>query len=979
VPIFDIMRGIKVIFLLCLASFLSPIKGEAENQIVLDQSFARALLFESPRGAGAVEPVQSGARGGELHLDFVLDNRSDRNDWVLSAFMASDTSIEILEVVEDKPESKAVFSRTLPFRKELSLGGPYAFRLDLPPKAARQFIVFFSDKRPSLLYLWSGDAYAKYSAQRHLLLGLFYGAILLLVLSQLTASFALRNPSFFWFGLFLLFSSISLCYWDGIAIETFHPAGLPASASLFYFGFASLSMVFGYLFLYRFMDLGKAAPRLGVLVRILACCQAALTIILPWARPNYYLLLVAGMGLVQASIQILGGVLASRRGVQSAGLHIAGFFLQASAALILLVRALGLSVLERLEFAITLFYPSVFASAVFIAIALAIRIRVLGKERLAAVAHSSALQAYFADLSRELMTPMRLLLASIGAQERHAPPSRELSAIRRNADKLARSMDSFLASPRAEPDARIPELAATDLGAVVRSRTAAFSAAAPEGSAGPQLELETGLLVGADLAALERIVDVVLGSILERGAWNEGSRIAVRQAGGRIELWAEMSAAYCVDGDGFNPVDRRLEPEDSFIERGALPDGGSSIRVSLPPALSQERPASARWGDASGETSPARIPGALPIGARTEEGEDRPYLLIVTDEPSQAESLSEGLGREFRVKTAEDAGSALEVLDSGGECGVIVVDLRDGIAEGHEILRLVRSEPRHAGTAFVIAASKEERQGRREVLAEGSVVLLPKPLDIEDTAAAAGDLSKRVAENRRRQEDEYRRRLELILGGLSHAIKNPLSGITGPLALLRRQPKEKLAPEAAKYLNLMEHSAGRITTILRDVGAALFARPLVSEAIDLGGLLGAIAEVIGAAHPLVKIVLDPAEGTQISGDPEAARSVFENIFLNAVEAMDERGEIRVAIVQAVARVVIEVKDSGPGIPQADLGRVFDPFFSTKGIGRGLGLGLAIVRDLAVDMAWEVSVSSVPGQGAAFRISAPRHRRAKSAS
>jgi signal transduction histidine kinase len=610
------------------------------------------------------------------------------------------------------------------------------------------------------------------------------------------------------------------------------------------------------------------------------------------------------------------------------------------------------------------------------------RIRALGMAREAAETRSIALGTYVAELSHDLMIPMRLLMASVAALERRSRPSRELSTLRRNADKLLRSMDRLLGAPHPDRGAPSPQAgASTDLGAVVRDRVSAFSAAAPEGSAGPQIELEPRLLVAADIAAVERIVDKVLGSIMEGGAWNGDSRIAVRQVRGRIELWAEMTSAECLDGTGFPLTERQVEAADAFIERGVLPGGGSSIRVSLPAAAASEKSFLGlglrnKSLPSSGPAPSSGIPRESELPAN---GENRPVVLIVSEDPGLRARLAARLGSDFWVTLAEDAGTALEILASERTYRVVVVDLPGGIADGLEVLRSVRSELRRVDTAFVIAAASEEREGRREVLSEGSVVLLPKPLDLEETASAAADLSRRSAATKYRQENEYQRRLELMLGGLSHSIKNPLSGITGPLACLRRLPSQELGPGAEKYLSQMEESAGRIGTILRDVGAALFAGPLKSEAIDLDVLLGGIAENIRTAHPLLKLTLDPSGGMAIRGDPEAARTIFENVLMNAVEAMEGKGELRVAIVRAAARVEIEVRDRGPGIPPADLARVFDPFFSTKGMGRGLGLGLAIVRDLAGDMAWDVDIRSKAGEGTVFKINAPRFRLWNSAS
>jgi signal transduction histidine kinase len=100
----------------------------------------------------------------------------------------------------------------------------------------------------------------------------------------------------------------------------------------------------------------------------------------------------------------------------------------------------------------------------------------------------------------------------------------------------------------------------------------------------------------------------------------------------------------------------------------------------------------------------------------------------------------------------------------------------------------------------------------------------------------------------------------------------------------------------------------------------------------------------------------------ISADPLALTRVLTNLISNACDAMEGKGNLRIT----ASPREIEVSDSGGGIPAEFAARIFDPFFSTKGI-RGTGLGLSIVRDLMRRQGGSVSVQSEPGRGARFKL------------
>ena len=106
----------------------------------------------------------------------------------------------------------------------------------------------------------------------------------------------------------------------------------------------------------------------------------------------------------------------------------------------------------------------------------------------------------------------------------------------------------------------------------------------------------------------------------------------------------------------------------------------------------------------------------------------------------------------------------------------------------------------------------------------------------------------------------------------------------------------------------------------------------------------------------------------VTVDPQQFRQAIWNLCLNAVQAMPEGGELRVGASVHDGRLEVRVTDTGEGITTEDLPHVFEPFFSTKD--QGTGLGLALVHRIVQDHGGDVEVQSVPGAGTTFVVSVP---------
>jgi CheY-like chemotaxis protein len=173
----------------------------------------------------------------------------------------------------------------------------------------------------------------------------------------------------------------------------------------------------------------------------------------------------------------------------------------------------------------------------------------------------------------------------------------------------------------------------------------------------------------------------------------------------------------------------------------------------------------------------------------------------------------------------------------------------------------------------------------------------------------------------------------------------------------------------------MRSGTERIGTVTRDLRS--FSRPAESSLgpVDLRAVVLSVLKLVGKeVEARARLTLDLRETPPVSGNEGRLVQVVLNLVMNAMQALPADGaaehEIIVRTGRAGAEGVIEVSDTGPGVPAEDRERIFEPFFSTKEIGVGTGLGLFVCRNIVRGLSGEVTVSDRPGGGALFRVTLP---------
>jgi signal transduction histidine kinase len=206
---------------------------------------------------------------------------------------------------------------------------------------------------------------------------------------------------------------------------------------------------------------------------------------------------------------------------------------------------------------------------------------------------------------------------------------------------------------------------------------------------------------------------------------------------------------------------------------------------------------------------------------------------------------------------------------------------------------------------------------------------------------------------------------------LAHEVRNPLTSLRMDL----QRVEEQVPPDSALRAPL-ERSLRVVTRLNETVSGALRVARSGTGGTDLVNLRVPIQRALEVTIPAFEQAGTAVEAPEagdapilVRGDPSALEQLFLNLLLNAAQAMPSGGRVIISAASDGSDVELSVSDTGHGIPAALLGRVFDPFVSTKP--EGSGLGLAIARQIAIAHGGTLTMESEAGSGATARLRLPR--------
>jgi len=285
-----------------------------------------------------------------------------------------------------------------------------------------------------------------------------------------------------------------------------------------------------------------------------------------------------------------------------------------------------------------------------------------------------------------------------------------------------------------------------------------------------------------------------------------------------------------------------------------------------------------------------------------------------------------------------------------------------------------------SGRVIHVDGSLVAREGHRRAIADSAAPIVGD----DGSTVGAVMVFRDVSDQRKVQHDlELTDRLASLgtmVASVAHEINNPLTLVLGGIGMaleeLKRRKRELGSPqwleELTTTLSQAEYGSRQIRNIVSDL-RTLSRPPSSGAAIDVRRVLGWAIEA--AAHELrgrVRVTTSFAKTPRVKADETRLGQVFVNLLVNAAQSMAScaRDTAKLELTTAVAPdglVVVEIVDSGTGIPPELLDKIFDPFFTTKKDSGGTGLGLSICKGIVGSLGGTISVESAVGVGTTFRI------------
>jgi two-component system nitrogen regulation sensor histidine kinase GlnL len=358
-------------------------------------------------------------------------------------------------------------------------------------------------------------------------------------------------------------------------------------------------------------------------------------------------------------------------------------------------------------------------------------------------------------------------------------------------------------------------------------------------------------------------------------------------------------------------------------------------------------------------------------------------------------------------RPAPSAPALLENVLASLDDAVILTDIQDRITlfnqAAEELMGLPEAQVLHRSCGEVLAATpaiavmveRARTLGQSQSCGEETLQVAQRRVavrlscspiwgaadQVQGTALVIQDLSYQKKLEHESRRNETLARLGGLVAGLAHEVKNPLGGIKGAAQLLARRFADHA--EVGEYTAVMIREIDRLSRLVEQLltlGAppAPDPQPLNVHKI-IHEVLVLMATELQAKHIAVRLEFDPSL-PEVRGDEAHLTHVFLNLVKNALEATPESGTLTITTrmetdfhilrrAHGLGKFLrVEIADTGPGFPPADLHRVFEPFFTTKT--RGTGLGLSICERIVAVHGGDIRAMNRRDGGAVVRVTLP---------
>jgi PAS domain S-box-containing protein len=357
------------------------------------------------------------------------------------------------------------------------------------------------------------------------------------------------------------------------------------------------------------------------------------------------------------------------------------------------------------------------------------------------------------------------------------------------------------------------------------------------------------------------------------------------------------------------------------------------------------------------------------LGARRELEalfDSMPSLIVVADAQGRIVHANDAFARRLHTTTERIRGRGLEDCvgpDLGRWLAVQPRVTRERSPGTPATCELV--DPMLGGPLMITVTGRLDRDRRPSGLVVVARDLTSSRLDAD-----------REQERLRLTQSEKLAALGQFVAGIAHELNNPLQGVLGHIELLRAT--RGLPRSQRPALKAIHREADRAAKIVRNLLAFTGSRRMTRRSVNLNNILQrvvAFRRASGRTRDVEVVRHYAAHVPRVDGDPLLLHQVFLNLIMNAEEAVAATGrpgriEITTAVSASGDRVQVVIRDTGEGIPVEAFTRIFEPFYTTKDVGQGTGLGLPIAYGIVQEHGGRIAAANDPAGGAMFTVELP---------
>jgi signal transduction histidine kinase len=344
-------------------------------------------------------------------------------------------------------------------------------------------------------------------------------------------------------------------------------------------------------------------------------------------------------------------------------------------------------------------------------------------------------------------------------------------------------------------------------------------------------------------------------------------------------------------------------------------------------------------------------------------------ILVVDDNVDNVELLTKRLKASgYRTCEAYDGEQALEKVEEE-EPDLVILDLMMPKLDGFEVCRRLKTDERKRFIPIIMLTAKREVPDKIRGLDTGADDYVTKPFNPQELMARVKRLLAMRSSHEKRVTEEKLGALGQMAEGVAHEVRNPMVTIGG----FARRIRDKLPPgdTLREYADHIIKEVERLETMVEEI--VRFKTLMISpyESVDL-------KEVAEATLTAMKRSLEesgievvrrfPECAVIVEGDRGNLKLALDNVIQNAIDAMETGGQLTVELSPGKGEAFVEVGDTGRGIPKAEIANVFDPFYTSKMA--GAGMGLTMVHRIVTRHGGDVELSSTPGKGTRVSIRLP---------